>query len=77
MIFIVQGTLGSYSEDAALKACPNCETVPCSEIEDAFKVTYFLLLCSNVKNIANCKKFVFTLWWIEVVSTILSFCVFL
>lgn len=35
---ILQGLHGSFSEDAALKAYPNCETVPCEEFEDAFKV---------------------------------------
>ncbi|KAK4770210.1 hypothetical protein SAY87_030742 [Trapa incisa] len=32
-----KGISGSYSEDAALKAYPNCETVPCIEFEDTFK----------------------------------------
>ncbi|KDP22724.1 hypothetical protein JCGZ_01826 [Jatropha curcas] len=32
-----KGLPGSYSEDAALKAYPKCETVPCDEFEDAFK----------------------------------------
>ncbi|OWM79817.1 hypothetical protein CDL15_Pgr023229 [Punica granatum] len=32
-----KGLSGSYSEDAALKAYPSCESVPCSEFEDAFK----------------------------------------
>lgn len=35
---MVQGVQGSYSEDAALKVYPKCETVPCNEFEDAFKV---------------------------------------
>ncbi|KAG5545570.1 hypothetical protein RHGRI_017912 [Rhododendron griersonianum] len=33
-----RGLPGAYSEDAALKAYPECETVPCDEFEDAFKV---------------------------------------
>lgn len=37
--FIIQGIVGSYGEDAALKAYPKCETVPCHEFEDAFKVS--------------------------------------
>ncbi|KAK7843617.1 arogenate dehydratase/prephenate dehydratase 1 [Quercus suber] len=32
-----KGLPGSYSEDAALKAYPKCETVPCNDFEDAFK----------------------------------------
>ncbi|OAY35120.1 arogenate dehydratase/prephenate dehydratase 1, chloroplastic isoform X1 [Manihot esculenta] len=32
-----KGLPGSYSEDAALKAYPKCETVPCDEFEEAFK----------------------------------------
>ncbi|MED6161070.1 ADP,ATP carrier protein [Stylosanthes scabra] len=32
-----KGIPGSYSEDAARKAYPNCETVPCNDYEDAFK----------------------------------------
>lgn len=31
--------MGSDSEDAALKTFPKCETVPCHEFEDAFKVS--------------------------------------
>lgn len=44
-ILMVQGVLGSFSEDAALKAYPNSETVPCDEFEDAFKVH----CCTTVK----------------------------
>lgn len=29
---------GAYGEAAALKAYPNCETVPCEKYEKAFKV---------------------------------------
>lgn len=36
---MIQGVPGAYSEDAALKAYPHCETVPCDEFEDAFKVS--------------------------------------
>ncbi|KAI3459876.1 hypothetical protein Pfo_016539 [Paulownia fortunei] len=32
-----QGVPGAYSEVAALKAYPNCETVPCHQFEDAIK----------------------------------------
>lgn len=32
---------GAYSEAAALKAYPNCETVPCDQFEAAFKVNGF------------------------------------
>ena len=35
-----QGLPGSFSEDAALKAYPNCQTVPCDEFEDTFKVLF-------------------------------------
>lgn len=34
----MQGVPGAYSEAAALKAYPNCETVPREEFEAAFKV---------------------------------------
>nr|GME13145.1 arogenate dehydratase/prephenate dehydratase 1, chloroplastic-like isoform X1 [Ipomoea batatas] len=41
-----KGIPGTYSEDAALKAYPECETVPCDEFEDAFKVVFnYMLLC--------------------------------
>ncbi|KAL1806008.1 hypothetical protein ACET3Z_029076 [Daucus carota] len=33
-----QGVPGAYSEAAALKAYPKCETVPCDQFEAAFKV---------------------------------------
>lgn len=39
--------MGSNSEDAALKAYPKCETVPCHEFEDAFQV-------STVVNVTVC-----------------------
>ncbi|KAL5573347.1 hypothetical protein UlMin_022944 [Ulmus minor] len=32
-----KGVPGSYSEDAALKIYPKCETVPCDEFEETFK----------------------------------------
>ncbi|KAK6919352.1 Prephenate dehydratase [Dillenia turbinata] len=32
-----KGAPGAYSEYAAFKTSPNCETVPCDEFEDAFK----------------------------------------
>jgi len=34
---------GAYSEDAALKAYPKCETVPCDDYEAAFEVPLFLI----------------------------------
>ncbi|KAF8043074.1 hypothetical protein BT93_A1426 [Corymbia citriodora subsp. variegata] len=39
-----KGVPGSFSEDAALKAYPNCETVPCDEFEDAFKAVELWLV---------------------------------
>ncbi|KAK7301434.1 hypothetical protein RJT34_12298 [Clitoria ternatea] len=33
----LKGHTGAYSEDATLKAYPNCETVPCDEFETIFK----------------------------------------
>ncbi|KAK8612463.1 hypothetical protein V6N13_092578 [Hibiscus sabdariffa] len=33
-----QGNPGAYGEEAALKAYPNCETVPCDQFEAAFDV---------------------------------------
>ncbi|XP_057527644.1 arogenate dehydratase/prephenate dehydratase 1, chloroplastic-like [Amaranthus tricolor] len=41
-----KGLPGAYSEDAAFKAYPQCETVPCEEFEDAFKAVE---LCSADK----------------------------
>ncbi|THF95187.1 hypothetical protein TEA_007097 [Camellia sinensis var. sinensis] len=35
-----EGVPGAYSEDAALKAYSQCETVPYNKFEDAFKVDY-------------------------------------
>lgn len=37
-----QGLPGAYTEDAALKAYPKCETVPCVDFDTAFKVPLFL-----------------------------------
>lgn len=48
-----QGVPGSYSEDAALKAYPNCETVPCDEYEAAFKAVELWLVDKAVLPIEN------------------------
>ncbi|KAJ0650782.1 putative hydro-lyase [Helianthus annuus] len=37
IIFIVKGVSGAYSESAAEKAYPNCETVPCEQFDIAFQ----------------------------------------
>ncbi|KAM7275506.1 hypothetical protein ACFE04_017372 [Oxalis oulophora] len=39
-----KGVSGSYTEDAALKAYPKCETVPCGDFEDAFKAVELWLV---------------------------------
>ncbi|WRX13868.1 Prephenate dehydratase - like 1 [Theobroma cacao] len=48
-----KGTLGSYNEDAALKAYPKCKTVPCDEFEDAFKAVELWLAEKAVLPIEN------------------------
>ncbi|KAI3412693.1 uncharacterized protein J3R85_017034 [Psidium guajava] len=48
-----KGVPGSFSEDAALKAYPNCETVPCDEFEDAFKAVELWLVDKAVLPIEN------------------------
>ncbi|KAH9622227.1 hypothetical protein KSS87_010512 [Heliosperma pusillum] len=48
-----QGVRGSYSEDAALKAYPNCETVPCDGFEAAFKAVELWLVDRAVIPIEN------------------------
>lgn len=48
-----KGVLGSFSEDAALKAYPNSETVPCDEFEDAFKAVELWLAEKAVLPIEN------------------------
>ncbi|GAB2211045.1 hypothetical protein Droror1_Dr00016336 [Drosera rotundifolia] len=48
-----QGVPGSYSEDAALKACPGCETVPCDEFEAAFQAVELWLVDKAVLPIEN------------------------
>ncbi|KAE9602052.1 hypothetical protein Lal_00040759 [Lupinus albus] len=48
-----QGLPGAYSEDAALKAYPNCETVPCDEFEDTFKAVELWLVEKAVLPIEN------------------------
>ncbi|KAL8461449.1 hypothetical protein ACS0TY_031987 [Phlomoides rotata] len=39
-----QGIPGAYSEDAAVKAYPNCEPVPCGDYEDVFKAVELWLV---------------------------------
>ncbi|KAJ8528385.1 hypothetical protein K7X08_022077 [Anisodus acutangulus] len=49
----MQGIPGAYSEEAALKAYPQCETVPSDEFEDAFKAVELLLADKAVLPIEN------------------------
>ncbi|CAK8535506.1 unnamed protein product [Lathyrus sativus] len=48
-----KGIPGSYSEDAALKAYPNCETISCSDFEEAFKAVELWLAHKVVIPIEN------------------------
>ncbi|XP_028755241.1 arogenate dehydratase/prephenate dehydratase 1, chloroplastic-like [Neltuma alba] len=48
-----QGLPGAYSEDAALKAYPKCETVPCDEFEVAFKAVELWIVDKAVLPIEN------------------------
>ncbi|CAN1220198.1 Arogenate dehydratase/prephenate dehydratase 1, chloroplastic [Linum perenne] len=48
-----KGLPGSYSEEAALKAYPKCETVPCSDYEDAFKAVELWIADKAVLPIEN------------------------
>ncbi|KAL7142802.1 hypothetical protein ABFS83_08G148700 [Erythranthe nasuta] len=48
-----QGVPGAYSEAAALKAYPKCETVPCDEFEAAFKAVELWLAEKAVLPIEN------------------------
>lgn len=41
---LIQGCAGAYSEAAAKKAYPNCETVPCEHFDTAFQVAGCCLL---------------------------------
>jgi len=40
--YLIQGLPGAYTEDAALKAYPKCETVPCEDFETSFKVPFLV-----------------------------------
>lgn len=48
-----QGIPGAYSEAAALKAYPKCETVPCDQFEAAFKAVELWLVDKAVLPIEN------------------------
>ncbi|XP_023533838.1 arogenate dehydratase/prephenate dehydratase 1, chloroplastic-like isoform X2 [Cucurbita pepo subsp. pepo] len=48
-----KGLPGSHSEDAALAAYPNCESVPCNEFEDAFKAVELWIADKAVLPIEN------------------------
>ncbi|KAM1959772.1 hypothetical protein FF1_005212 [Malus domestica] len=48
-----QGLPGAYSEAAALKAYPKCETVPCDQFEAAFKAVELWLVDKAVLPIEN------------------------
>ncbi|OMP06862.1 Prephenate dehydratase, partial [Corchorus capsularis] len=47
------GIAGAYSEAAALKAYPNCETVPCDQFEATFKAVELWLVDKAVLPIEN------------------------
>ncbi|KAL5102427.1 hypothetical protein RYX36_006754 [Vicia faba] len=47
------GVSRAYSEDAALKAYPNCESVPCDDYEAAFKAVELWLVDKEVLPIEN------------------------
>ncbi|QCD77137.1 prephenate dehydratase [Vigna unguiculata] len=49
-----KGLPGAYGEDAALKAYPNCETVPCLDFETAFKCVESWLVDKAVVPIESC-----------------------
>ncbi|CAI9086915.1 OLC1v1020843C1 [Oldenlandia corymbosa var. corymbosa] len=48
-----QGVPGAYSEAAALKAYPECETVPCDQFEDVFKAVELWLVDKAVLPMEN------------------------
>ncbi|GLT29403.1 hypothetical protein SLA2020_042750 [Shorea laevis] len=48
-----QGIAGAYSEAAALKVYPDCETVPCDQFESAFKAVELWLVDKAVLPIEN------------------------
>ncbi|KAI9094163.1 hypothetical protein K1719_026745 [Acacia pycnantha] len=48
-----KGVPGSYSEDAAHKAYPNCETVPCHDFEASFKAVELWLADKVIIPIEN------------------------
>ncbi|KAK9182917.1 hypothetical protein WN944_026065 [Citrus x changshan-huyou] len=48
-----KGSPGSFTEDAALKAYPNCETIPCDEFEEAFKAVELWLAEKAILPIEN------------------------
>ncbi|KAK6124488.1 hypothetical protein DH2020_041769 [Rehmannia glutinosa] len=48
-----RGVPGSYSEAAALKAYPKCETVPCDEFEAVFKAVELWLVDKAILPIEN------------------------
>ncbi|KAL2496881.1 Arogenate dehydratase/prephenate dehydratase 1 [Forsythia ovata] len=48
-----KGLPGAYSEDAALKAHPQCETIPCDEFEDTFKAVELWLADRAILPIEN------------------------
>ncbi|EPS59227.1 arogenate/prephenate dehydratase [Genlisea aurea] len=48
-----QGCPGAYSEDAALKVYPTCETVPCDQFESTFKAVELWLADKAILPIEN------------------------
>ncbi|XVF26053.1 hypothetical protein REPUB_Repub13aG0266900 [Reevesia pubescens] len=48
-----QGIPGAYSEDAALEAYPNCETVPCDQFEATFNAVELWLVDKAILPIEN------------------------
>ena len=54
---LTQGSPGAFSEAAALKAYPECETVPCEQFEVAFKVQLHIKLDSLNHSFITCATF--------------------
>ncbi|CAL5406295.1 unnamed protein product [Camellia sinensis] len=60
-----KGVPGAYSEDAALKAYSQCETVPYNKFEDAFKVDYDVTLTACGQNLGHHTEFAVELWLVD------------
>ncbi|CAH9074986.1 unnamed protein product [Cuscuta epithymum] len=61
---LIEGMRSAYSESAA-EVYPNCEAVPCEQLDTAFMVRYATFHYSRPKEVHSLVLAVIYLWWFD------------